>query len=125
MEKFIPPIYQLTCPNCQQPFTANHLNRRYCSKECKVWANNHKARAERLPMQEVNNILSKNRQILRGYRNGAIVSNLELLEKGFNFAYQTYETVYENVKYICCYEAAYQFTDSKKDKVKIIFFKFK
>jgi ribosomal protein S27AE len=125
MEKFIPAEYQRTCPHCQRAFTANHLSRHYCSKECKIYANNKKAQTKRLATNGVNYILAQNREILRGYKNGEIVSFLELQQKGFNFAYHTYETMYEGVKYLCCYETAYQFTNTDKNKVKIIFFKIK
>ena len=76
-------------------------------------------------MQNINNILARNREILEGYKSGNIVSYLELMKKGFNFAYKTHETNFENVTYICCYETAYQFTNSEKNKVKILFFKYK
>ena len=123
MEKFIPSEYHRSCPQCQRQFTANHLSRRYCSKECKIYSNNQKAQTKRLVTNGVNYILAQNRQILREYKNGELVSRLELQQKGFNFAYYTNETMYDNVKYLCCYEAAYQFTNSDKNKVKIIFFK--
>lgn len=125
MERFIPDTYQITCPMCQRVFISNHLNRRYCSKECKMMTNNKKARTIRKATQSLNNILIQNREILRGYKNGEIVKKLVLLGKGFNFAYHTHETLIESVKYICCYETAYQFTDSNKDKVKVLIFQYK
>jgi ribosomal protein S27AE len=125
VEKFIPAEYQRTCPHCQRTFTANHLSRRYCSKECKIYANNQKAQTKRFATNNVNSILSQNRQILRGYKNTEIVSRLELQQKGFNFAYSTHVALYEDMNYICCYDTAYKFIDSDKTKVKIIFLKFK
>ena len=125
MERFIPDTYQITCPLCQRIFISNHLNRRYCSKECKMLTNNKKAQNIREKTKSINNVLTRNRQILRGYAHGETVTKLALLEKGFRFAFQTHEMLYKEVMYLCCYDAGYQFTNSNKDKVKILIVQYK
>lgn len=122
MTDFIPTEYKGSCPTCRQPFISNHLNRRYCSSVCKIWANNHKARTKRASTNDINAILAKNQNILRGYAHKQIVSSNELLQKGFNFIYRTHQTVFEKMSCSISYDAGYYFMDMEKRQVKIIFY---
>ena len=122
MTDFVPTEYKGSCPTCQQPFISNHLNRRYCSSACKIWANNHKARIKRTSTNDINAILVKNQNILRGYAHKQIVSSHELLQKGFNFIYQTHRTEFERMSCSVSYNAGYQFVDEEKRKARIILY---
>ena len=125
MEKFIPDDYQNCCPMCQRVFTSNHLNRRYCSKECKILANNKTARIARNLTKDINTTLARNREILRGYKSNEIVIVRTLLQKGFNFAFETHVAKSNDFKsggaiITYCYDIGYQFLDDSKTKVKVI-----
>lgn len=113
--------YNCTCPTCQRVFVSNHLNRRYCSAQCKVLANNRKARLLRNDTKRAFTIIARNYQILRGYDHNGIVSRLNLIAKGFNFAYQTHSVFdKQGVSWLAVHDRAYQFTDSTKKEVKIV-----
>ena len=122
MTDFVPTEYQGSCPTCRQPFISNHLNRRYCSSACKIWANNHKARTKRASTNDINVILAKNQNILRGYAHKQIVKVNALMQKGFNFGYRTHQTTFGNVGSLMCYDAGYQYVNTEKTEVRIIIF---
>lgn len=126
MSLFIPADYAMLCPNCQEAFIAKHLNSRYCSKACKIWANNLKARQaikKQKNFHALNDVLAKNRQILRGYQRGQIVHQDALQQQGYDFRYMTYQTEIEGVPCFVCYDTGYQIADKAKKLAKIIHFK--
>jgi hypothetical protein len=121
MENFQPPEYKCTCPTCQQVFYSNHLNRRYCSKSCKIYTNNRKTRDVRQTQKSINAILSKNDSILKEHSTIAILMRTDLLQQGFNFGYYTHKLDGKSgVQWLAIYDYAYQFTDATKTQVKII-----
>jgi endogenous inhibitor of DNA gyrase (YacG/DUF329 family) len=120
MTDFVPTEYKGSCPTCRQPFISNHLNRRYCSSACKIWANNHKARTKRASTNDINGILAKNQNILRGYAHKQIVKINVLMQKGFNFGYRTHQANFENIVSVICYDVGYQYVTEDKTLVKII-----
>ena len=89
---------------------------------CKIWANNHKARTKRTSTNDINAILAKNQNILRGYAHKQIINSNELLQKGFNFIYRTHQAEFEKMSCSVSYDAGYQFLDMDKTKVRIIFY---
>ena len=126
MSTFVPAVYKMHCPTCQESFTANHLNRRYCSKSCKTWGNNTKARAEKEKFknfQVLNIALANNRSILRGYPSGQLVLKEKLLQQGYDFLHYTHESNVGGAPCFVCYDTGYQIADDAKKTLKIIHYK--
>jgi hypothetical protein len=125
MSLFIPADYAMVCPNCEEAFIAKHLNSRYCSKACKIWANNLKARQavkKQKNFQSLNDALAKNRLLLRGYRHSQIVHQEALQQQGYDFQFMTHQTVIDGVPCIVCYDVGYQIADKARKLLKIIYY---
>jgi hypothetical protein len=124
MPHFIPAAYKMCCPTCQNSFTAKHLNSRYCSSVCKIWANNTKARNDRKqqkPFQDINVALLHNRTILRGYTHGQIVAKEDVLKQGYEFGHFTHQVLIGEAPCLACYDSGFIIADNARRTVKIIF----
>jgi hypothetical protein len=97
------------CITCNEPFKGR-VDKKFCSDQCRATYNNRQKRIEKSYVNDVNNILMKNRRILADLNpdGKSRVSNSKLKAKGFDFNYftSTYTTK-EGAQYFYCYEQGY------------------
>lgn len=93
------------CLHCLAPIIGRH-DKKFCSEACRSIANYEKRRTARLPTQKINNILWKNREILRALWDNrpTTVSRDELLSHGFHFTYHTHLRKTSGGTYYACYD---------------------
>jgi hypothetical protein len=98
-----------TCLQCSHVLTGRR-DQKFCSDYCRNTFNNRKNEDATEHMRRVNNILRKNRRILKEYllQENNSVSGLQLAEEGFNFHYftNTYRTR-EGIDHFFCYDHGY------------------
>lgn len=93
------------------------VDKKFCSDSCRNAYNNKSRLAETALMQKINNILKRNRQILKELtpEGKAKTSLKKLMELGFSFEYHTstYTTKTGNTYYFC-YEYGYLALEDNK-----------
>jgi hypothetical protein len=98
------------CPQCLTPFLGR-TDKKYCSDDCRAQANRQKTRITRQPSIITNEILWRNREILRTFWQDrpTMVSRETLLIRGFRAEYHTnlYITSPRNT-YFVCYDFGFQ-----------------
>jgi hypothetical protein len=98
-----------TCLQCSHVLTGRK-DQKFCSDYCRNTFNNRKNEDATEHMRRVNNILRKNRRILKEYllQENHAVTGLQLAEEGFNFHYftNTYRTR-EGIDHFFCYDHGY------------------
>lgn len=98
-----------TCLECGNKI-AGRADKKYCSSECRSAFNNRLNGESTNLIRRVNNILRKNRRILKNLNpNGKRkIDRQKLMEEGFNFNYFTniYQTK-DKRKYYFCYDQGY------------------
>lgn len=98
-----------TCYECGSRLKGR-ADKKFCSDQCRVTFNNNLKRKENRVMNHINNILRKNRNILRKLnpQGKSRISRERMNEAGFNFSYftSTYTTK-EGAKYFYCYDQGY------------------
>jgi len=97
------------CAACGQVIVGR-VDKRFCSDQCRTFANNRLNRDATNYMRNVNNALRKNRRILAQLNpEGKIrVAREKLLAKGFDFTYYTSTyTTKEGAQYFYCYDQGY------------------
>jgi hypothetical protein len=103
-----------TCKYCGTELKGR-IDKKFCDDQCRT-AYNNRLKADDTHMRNVNNILRKNRLIMKELlltTEGKIrVSHQKLQDKGFNFYYHThiYQTKTGNA-YHFCYEYGYLILD--------------
>ena|SRR3972149_6706090 len=97
------------CPECGESFQGR-MDKKFCSDQCRNTYNNRLNSDETNYARNVNNILRKNRRILKelNTRGKTRVNREKLVNKGFNFNYITniYNTK-TNKTYYFCYDQGY------------------
>ncbi len=99
------------CLYCGEPLRGR-VDKKFCNDACRNSYNNEKNSDRNNLMRNINNILRKNRRILKdcihqGQETGRVKRD-QLLRKGFRFKYLTHQ--FENQKgqtYVFCYEYGY------------------
>lgn len=80
-------LYVLDCKACGETFETNHRNTRYCSPQCRVRYNNHKATEKRKVQNAIADCHTemhwKNHAILRKYINEDVAESV-LEKEGFD-----------------------------------------
>ena len=98
------------CPQCLAPFLGR-TDKKYCSNDCRAQANRQKARVARQPSLITNEILWRNREILRALWQDrpTMVARETLLISGFHAEYHTnlHITSSRNT-YFVCYDFGFQ-----------------
>lgn len=98
-----------TCQECSHVLTGRK-DQKFCSDHCRNSFNNRKNEDATEHMRRINNILRKNRLILRAYlaEENTRVHGIRLADEGFNFHYftNTYRTA-DGVDYFFCYDHGY------------------
>ncbi len=100
---------QRKCLECGKP-VFGRVDKKFCSDGCRNAYNNKTKGASNNYIRNVNNILSKNRRILKELNpTGKTKKHREqLLKKGFDFDYMTrVYTTKEGSEYRFCYEQGY------------------
>jgi predicted nucleic acid-binding Zn ribbon protein len=104
------------CPNCGDNLLGR-IDKKFCSDQCRNTFNNRQKSDSTNMMRNINNILRKNRSILRGLNKQSgktMVSREAMLTKGFNFNYLTHTyTTQKGFEYRFCYEQGYLFLQEK------------
>lgn len=105
-----------TCPECGDRIIGR-VDKKFCSDQCRNTYNNRLNSDSTSLIRNINNILRKNRRVLEELNtkdSKTIVSKDTLLQKGFNFSYNTHTYVTQKgYKYIFCYEQGYLFLEDK------------
>lgn len=112
--------YAKQCPECKNHFEARRLNQKFCSAECKIRYNNrtlrthyHARKKEDSICRDVNNILFKNRKILKQFE-GKTVKIEELTQRGFVLRFITqFERKDDKKNIFYCYDIGYEFFDTQ------------
>lgn len=98
-----------SCPECGRP-VYGRIDKKFCTDACRNSYNNKVNAANTKYMRQVNNILGKNRRILKALNPGGKIKlhREKLLKKGFDFDYHTntYQTKAGDT-YHFCYEQGY------------------
>jgi len=97
------------CPECGRP-VHGRIDKKFCSDACRNAFNNKVNSAATNYMRNVNNILAKNRRILKELNpNGKKKTHRDkLLKQGFDFDYHTNAyTTKAGDTYYFCYEQGY------------------
>lgn len=116
-------LYEKTCLNCGQPFTANRLDQKYCSGDCRIQFNNHATRAKRHGHEAVtapiNFILWKNREALARFEDRERVKLDDLLRAGFQPGFITHFALDDKSgeNQLFCYDRGYTFVDESTIKL--------
>ncbi len=98
-----------TCYECGSPIKGR-VDKKFCADQCRVAFNNKLKRLDNRVINHVNNILRKNRSILKRLNPDGKnrISRSRLNEEGFNFTYFTSTlTTKEGSRYFYCYEQGY------------------
>ena len=117
-------LYEKTCLNCGQQFTANRLDQKYCSGDCRMQFNNHATRAKRNSQADIvapiNFVLWKNREVLAQFAGRETVKLDELLQAGFQPGFITHFAIDKKSgrNELFCYDRSYTFVD--KSTVKLL-----
>jgi len=98
------------CLQCGKPLKGRS-DKRYCDDACRNAFFNELKKADHEKMSEVERALKKNRKILKEMLNGKRVKNVtdvELLQKGFQFKYHTHHfTTRNGDTYTYCFDYGY------------------
>lgn len=106
----------LKCLECKSEMQGRS-DKKFCSDYCRTAHHNKNNSDSNNFMRNINNILRKNRRILKELNPGGTtkVSKTELLDLGFKFSYYTNEYVTKAGKiYKFCYEQGYLELDRGK-----------
>ena len=97
------------CQQCSHVLTGRR-DQKFCSDHCRNSFNNRKNEEATEHMRRVNNILRKNRLILKAYlaEENNKVRGIQLADDGFNFHYftNTYRSR-DGIDYYFCYDHGY------------------
>ncbi len=106
------------CKQCSKEFKPNRWDAKYCSSKCKNSYNNrNKSRAYHIT-KPINDILWKNRNILRSFYRKQEVHVNELKRAGFNYNYTTHEYIDEQkTRVTFCYDFGFQQINSNTLKI--------
>ena len=106
------------CKNCKKEFEPYRWDKKYCSEKCKnTYNNRNKSKAYHLT-KPINDILWKNRMILRSFIRNKTVYIKQLKRAGYNFNYFTHEYKRgENVRIFFCYDFGFQQLNSNTLKI--------
>src|SRR5690349_10331437 len=107
------PIALQPSRNCLQCLTpiAGRSDKKYCSDDCRALANRLRSRDARLSARSINEILWRNREILkqRWNQRPTLVTRDVLLNHGYQFAYFTNQLETAGSKdYYFCYDFGFQ-----------------
>lgn len=98
-----------TCLECGEN-VRGRIDKKFCSDACRNSYNNRNNSDTNNLVRNINNILRKNRRILKALnpKGKRVVSKTDLLDRGYNFEYHTntYHTKSGNLYYFC-YEQGY------------------
>ena len=112
-----------TCLHCNKPLEKGRIDKKFCDHYCRNAYNNEQIRETEKTIKLINQILRKNRMILRTINpEGKSTVRKEYLElSGFNFKYFThkYEAKNGNI-YWFCYEYGYMLSTTEPEKVVIV-----
>jgi len=101
------------CPECSF-MILGRTNKVFCSDKCRNTYNNKLKKKTRVVVNEINNILLKNRRILENFYNeGSFnINRQQLIKRGFHFEYFTHISINKSNKQIyLCDEYAYVLLD--------------
>jgi len=97
------------CPECNEEFVGR-TDKKFCSDQCRNTFNNRQNSDQTNLVRNINNVLRKNRRILRELNpnDKTKVHKSKLIEKGFDF--KLFTSIYTTKKgtvYYFCYEHGY------------------
>ncbi len=104
------------CLDCHTPLKGR-ADKKFCDDLCRSNYNNHLKADDCSFMKQVNQILKKNRELLRMQNADGTVKMRqdELVKKGFDFNYHTHTFVTANGgTYFFCYEYGYLILDNNE-----------
>jgi hypothetical protein len=90
------------CPECSEPIRGRS-DKKFCCDLCRNCYNNKQNSTANKPVNAINIILRRNRQVLEKLKEQQVkkVSREHLLQRGFNFDYFT--SIKYTKKGVCCY----------------------
>ncbi|HOT14327.1 MAG TPA: hypothetical protein PK252_06160 [Bacteroidales bacterium] len=105
-------ISKKICLHCQKPLEKGRSDRKFCDYYCRNAYNNQRTNESEKIIKTINQILRKNRTILRNLNptGHSTVRKEYLVMQGFNFNHFTHRYVANNKnEYWFCYEYGYMF----------------
>jgi hypothetical protein len=105
------------CLDCQAELKGR-ADKKFCDDQCRNNYNNKLKSEDGESVRKINQILNKNRKILKEFADGDKLIKTDLLvKKGFDFDYHThYHLSNSGMVYICCYDNCY-LIDANEDVV--------
>lgn len=104
------------CPECGDKIIGR-ADKKFCSDQCRNTYNNRLNSDASNTVRNINNILRKNRRILKDFNKQSgksMVTKETLLTNGFNFTYYTHTyTTKKGDVYHFCYEQGYLYLEDK------------
>lgn len=105
------------CPECGGKIIGR-ADKKFCSDQCRNTYNNRLNSDASNTVRNINNILRKNRRILKDFNKQSgksMVTKETLLTNGFNFTYYTHTyTTKKGDVYHFCYEQGYLYLEDKE-----------
>jgi hypothetical protein len=112
-----------TCLHCNKVLEKGRLDKKFCDYFCRNAYNNANIRESEKVIRDINQILRRNRSILKSINpeGKTVIRKESLLLQGFNFNYFTHKYDTKNgTTYWFCYEFGYAFSNREFDKVVIV-----
>jgi hypothetical protein len=107
------------CLACERPIKGR-TDKKFCDDSCRNNYNNRLNSDETPLVRNINNVLRKNRRVLKELLSGMekkvlVIDKLKLVEKGYHFEYCTEHYITkENEQYYYCYDYGYRPLDEEK-----------
>ncbi|WMJ72245.1 hypothetical protein RCC89_03565 [Cytophagaceae bacterium ABcell3] len=107
------------CLQCNQKFTGR-LDKKFCTDQCRASYHNSERRNHEKTIVETNQVLRRNRTILKKLnpigKTTVRIQHLKEYDFDFGFFTNIYKTSSGNI-YYCCYEYAYMLLEGKEKAV--------
>lgn len=107
------------CLACERPIKGR-TDKKFCDDSCRNNYNNRLNSDETPLVRNINNVLRKNRRVLKELLSGMekkvlVIDKIKLVEKGYHFEYCTEHYITkENEPYYYCYDYGYRRLDEEK-----------
>jgi uncharacterized protein YvpB len=117
------PAAPAICLNCQKPIKSGRADKKFCDSGCKDAYYNAIKTKEHKEIKKIDNILKRNRRILKKIFNprseNKLISREVLIKAGFEFGFHTHLVItkYKANEFIFCYDYGYREVEVNKFQI--------